>query len=405
VKLDSIDPNLVEIIKTVQTCIGKIFYIHITYSFNDTTSTHAGSLIAVIDDDENTYKFELFEPHGTTSLYDMKKVNNFFRKNIKEAFKSSTSKFEFNEDDGDSCPIGPQSLSGDAYCAMWDLYYFFLKINNPEKTKHELLLYLTRDVGISLVNRIVTFINDLYHIYETKIQYMKDLPRISNGFIIRLVINKPTITSDSVTRLNNIFLKKKLRDRIVGMDKKILMKNLNRVIGIFSGLSNINNITPANLDKFLMLSNSDLMNNYNVITKLGRIFSKYSICLTFDDLYETIRTLKEHLSSDYLNQRKLAKINNECDIVFERFKILGSNITIEYSTDDTSVYVLLDKIRKMLVVSKEEAYRTEISAILQEMDKMKFDEMVKNLHNKLITDGYGSALVGGHIKYKFGMLI
>lgn len=98
---------------------------------------HAGNLI--IRSVEGRYEVERFEPHGNIpTFYDQTKVDAHLRDIVTKNFP-----YEFTYVSvSDECPIGPQAISGDAFCAAWSLYYMFLRIANPTIKRDDIMKYL-----------------------------------------------------------------------------------------------------------------------------------------------------------------------------------------------------------------------------------------------------------------------
>lgn len=114
---------------------------------------HANMLL--INKNSDVYEIERFEPHGGgETFYDQSIVDNYIKTKFEQKFKD---KYKLKYFDASTmCPLGPQGLSGDAYCTAWSYYYAFLRLTNA--SRQDVWTYLTANpnkIGAQVINFMI----------------------------------------------------------------------------------------------------------------------------------------------------------------------------------------------------------------------------------------------------------
>ena len=134
-----------------------IIFIPIVISFPHSTIKHGNSIII----DTRRKEIEHFEPHGSSAVW-WPSINRF----LYDLFSNLYPNYNYISTN-DFCPIGPQLISQDAYCAAWNVLYMKTRIDYPLINRNHIISYLTSLSKENLNHLISAFICFL-HFYGLK---------------------------------------------------------------------------------------------------------------------------------------------------------------------------------------------------------------------------------------------
>ena len=273
-------------------------------------TTHANNLI--IQKIEGIYEINRFEPHGSDSFYDSSKIDKFLISKLKDKFKHPFIYREVNE----TCPIrGPQTISGDSYCAAWNYYYMYLRITNPSIPAEVISKYMIKD-KLKISKRVIDFIlwldnyainNDIYEKAEIRIRYKEFKYKIEDFDKMKKNLEELGITISVPSELEKMF---KVDNYVEYNKESSIYDEFIRDYDLLYYLDEISNTVTSIKNKFISVI--PLINKYYPdIKKLGTNMIKFDMKRT-----EILENLENYKNALILLDEIIKYITNFKDLVY-----------------------------------------------------------------------------------------